>query len=144
MPKITPSAQREAEAARAAQAEHEACMNEFRMRLHAAAPGFIAAWDQMATIIAEHMAYQGFNGQKNFAADIALMHSELSEALEADRKGALDDKLIQREGRAVELADAVIRILHAQEKHALESVGQLVFEKGLFNTTRPYKHGKGY
>lgn len=42
---------------------------------------------------------------------IALMHSELSEALEGLRKGLMDDKLPHRPNAEVELADAVIRIL---------------------------------
>lgn len=41
---------------------------------------------------------------------IALMHSELSEALEADRKSLMDDKLPHRSGVEVELADEFIRI----------------------------------
>ncbi|MGI9505240.1 MAG: hypothetical protein ACR2RE_19545, partial [Geminicoccaceae bacterium] len=31
--------------------------------------------------------------ERNFGEVVALMHSELSEALEADRKGLMDDKL---------------------------------------------------
>lgn len=42
---------------------------------------------------------------------IALMHSELSEALEGRRKGLLDDHLPQFPMEAVEYADAIIRIL---------------------------------
>lgn len=41
---------------------------------------------------------------------IALIHSEISEALEADRKSLMDDHLPDRPGIEVELADAVIRI----------------------------------
>ena len=44
------------------------------------------------------------------AAMIALIHSELSEALEADRKNLMDDHLTNRKGIEVELADAQIRI----------------------------------
>lgn len=42
---------------------------------------------------------------------IALMHSELSEALEGLRTGVMDDKLPHRKAEEVELADALIRIL---------------------------------
>ena len=48
---------------------------------------------------------------RNRAEMIALMHSELSEALEAERKNLMDDKLPHRPGAEVELADTVIRIL---------------------------------
>lgn len=41
---------------------------------------------------------------------IALIHSEISEALEADRESLMDDHLPGRPGIEVELADAVIRI----------------------------------
>ncbi len=137
------AAQAEQAAAVAAQAAHEAEMDRIRIELHAAGAGFVAAWDTLTRVIGRHMAMQGFN-KKEFGTDIALMHSELSESLEADRAGALDDKLPQSEGRAVELADCVIRIMHAQDKYSLESIGSLVIQKHLYNTTRPYKHGKGY
>ena len=39
------------------------------------------------------------------------MHSELSEALEADRKGLMDSHLPHRDGREVEFADLIIRVL---------------------------------
>lgn len=49
--------------------------------------------------------------QRNKAELIALMHSELSEALEGERKGLMDDHLPHRRMAEVELADTVIRIL---------------------------------
>lgn len=48
--------------------------------------------------------------ERNFGEVIALMHSELSEALEADRKSLNDDKLPHRSGVEVEVADTLIRI----------------------------------
>lgn len=45
-----------------------------------------------------------------FSNKLMLCVSELSEAMEADRKGLMDDKLPYMDGRVVELADAVIRI----------------------------------
>lgn len=41
---------------------------------------------------------------------IALCHSEISEALEADRKNLKDDKLTHRDGFEVEIADLFIRL----------------------------------
>lgn len=41
---------------------------------------------------------------------IALIHSELSEALEGERKNLMDDKLPHRKMAEVELVDALIRI----------------------------------
>jgi hypothetical protein len=43
------------------------------------------------------------------AVKIALMHSELSEALEGDRKGLMDDKLPHHTALATEAADVLIR-----------------------------------
>lgn len=40
-----------------------------------------------------------------------LLHSEVTEAMEAFRKNLTDDKLIHRSGVEVELADAIIRLL---------------------------------
>ena len=45
-----------------------------------------------------------------FSNKLALIHSEISEAMEGDRKNLKDDKLPHRDMREVELADAVIRI----------------------------------
>lgn len=41
---------------------------------------------------------------------LALIHSEISEALEGERKNLMDDKLPHRRAAEVELADALIRI----------------------------------
>lgn len=46
---------------------------------------------------------------RNVGEMIALMHSELSEALEAHRKNLMDDKLPQFHGIDVELVDCIIR-----------------------------------
>lgn len=75
------------------------------------------------------------------AQAIALMHSELSEALEADRKDLMDDKLTHRKGLEVELADAVIRIMDFSQGKDLD-VGGAVIEKLDYNKTRPYLHGE--
>jgi NTP pyrophosphatase (non-canonical NTP hydrolase) len=42
---------------------------------------------------------------------LALIHSEISEALEGERKDLMDDKLPHRKMAEVELVDAIIRIL---------------------------------
>lgn len=73
--------------------------------------------------------------ERNFGEVIALMHSELSEALEADRKGLMDDKLTHRDGREVELADCVIRIFDTAAALGLDLPGAII-EKNRFNKTR--------
>lgn len=47
---------------------------------------------------------------RNKGEAIALMHSELSEALEGERKGLMDEKLPHRPAAEVEFADTLIRI----------------------------------
>lgn len=73
--------------------------------------------------------------ERNFGEVVSLMHSELSEALEADRKGLMDDKLPHRDGREVEFADCIIRILDTAAALGLDVAGALI-EKNRFNKER--------
>lgn len=70
-----------------------------------------------------------------FSNKLALCHSELSEALEADRKGLNDSHLPHRDGREVEIADALIRLLDLCGAYNLDIGGALV-EKSLYNQKR--------
>jgi NTP pyrophosphatase (non-canonical NTP hydrolase) len=49
--------------------------------------------------------------KRNKGELLALIHSEISECLEGERKELMDDKLPHRRMAEVELADALIRIL---------------------------------
>jgi hypothetical protein len=73
--------------------------------------------------------------KRNFGEVVALMHSELSEALEADRKGLKDDKLPHRDGREVEFADCIIRILDTAAALGLDVAGAVI-EKNRYNRER--------
>lgn len=72
---------------------------------------------------------------RNFGEVVALMHSELSEALEADRKSLMDDKLPHLDGRVTEFADCVIRIMDTCEALGLDLAGAIV-EKNRYNKSR--------
>jgi hypothetical protein len=73
--------------------------------------------------------------KRNFGEVIALMHSELSEALEADRKGLMDDKLAHRRGQEVELADLLLRVFDTARACGFDLAGALI-EKNRVNRTR--------
>lgn len=70
-----------------------------------------------------------------FSNKLALVHSELSEALEGDRKGNMDDHLPHRRATEVELADALIRIFDLAGAFDLDVAGALV-EKMEYNSKR--------
>ena len=66
---------------------------------------------------------------------IALIHSELSEALEGHRKNRMDDHLPHRKNFDVELADALIRILDLAGAHGID-MDAVVAEKLAYNRQR--------
>jgi hypothetical protein len=66
---------------------------------------------------------------------LALVHSELSEALESHRKNTKDDKLPQYDGIGVELADACIRIFDLAGFLGIP-LGTIMAEKEAFNAKR--------
>lgn len=75
------------------------------------------------------------------AEKLALIHSEISECLEAIRKPSMDKYCPEFTSEEIELADAVIRILDYSYKYNLR-LSEAILEKSAFNKTRPYKHGK--
>lgn len=64
---------------------------------------------------------------------LALIHAEVSEALEADRKG-------DQEHFAEELADVVIRVFDLCGLYDID-LQKAIEQKMAYNKTRPYKHG---
>jgi hypothetical protein len=71
---------------------------------------------------------------------IALIHSELSECLEGERKNLMDDKLPHRKMAEVELVDALIRIFDYAGAFGYDLQGGYD-EKRSFNKVREdHKH----
>ncbi len=89
--------------------------------------------------------------KRNKGELIALMHSELSEALEGERKNLMDEKLPHRKMVEVELADALIRIFDYAGGFKLDLEGAYQ-EKRNYNKqradhkveNRKKKHGKKF
>ncbi len=78
-----------------------------------------------------------WDSQRNEAELIALMHSELSEALEAMRNHG------KKEDIAEELADCCIRIFDYCGAKQIDLEKALI-KKIEYNKTRPYRHGKKF
>jgi len=115
--------------------------------------------DRAYKIADEH----GFHENWDFARALMLTVSELSEAMEADRKGQwlgnpellsgkklLDVEITSGEYRRTvkgfveeEIADAIIRLLDIAGVHNID-LDWHVAAKMAYNEKRPYKHGKKY
>lgn len=74
----------------------------------------------------------------------ALMHTEISEAFDALRKGNPESEKTPGYTQVEEeLADAIIRILDWGAQHGYD-IGAAIISKALYNQSRPYLHGKKF
>ena len=90
---------------------------------------------EAAKLIHENARNKGFGDEsRNFGEILALIHSEVSEALEAYRNG--NDAEIGEE-----LADIVIRTFDLAMGWGIDIEDEML-KKMVYNTTRPRMHGK--
>lgn len=75
-----------------------------------------------------------------YLKQLAMVHSEVSEVLEAIRKEKGDDKVVE------ELADILIRVFDlygglVEDEYTFLSLESVLLEKAKINTERPKMHG---
>lgn len=109
---------------------------------------FIRIFYSLAHEIQYNSAKHGFweeGLKRNKAEMIALMHSELSEALEAMRISPtpMDEHCPQFDNLTIELADCIIRIMDFAAGFNLP-LAEAILAKHDFNVTREAKHGKNF
>lgn len=108
---------------------------------------FVRGWISTASDVYANAKAKGFwvdGVERNDGEMLCLIHSEISEALEALReKNPPDDKIPEFSSVEVELADAVIRIMDIAHARGWD-VARAIEAKIKYNASRPHKHGKEF
>lgn len=110
---------------------------------------FVESFNEMAVnmhTIARQHGFWATGVERNKGELIALMHSELSELLEAERKYTASQpcvKVPEINQAEEELADLVIRAMDYAAGHNLD-LGRAIALKASYNMGRPYMHGKKF
>ena len=106
---------------------------------------FEKEWNKKAKKIYKNAVNHGFwKDEVNDGERMALIHAEISEALEALREGnPSSNKIMEFSNLEEELADAVIRIMDYAFGKDLDVAGAIL-AKIEYNKSRIFMHGKSF